>query len=169
MAFSRALSEDERTYLQKTLLTKWFGETAYEYTNVYSAVSLGSGATLTLSATNVAIAVEVKTLSGGGTIDADRVIVHSFVPDALDGAGREPLAVTGTLEFAPDATVELSCVSTVALSSGTYRIASAETLEGAGNITLAHAFGKKFSVSLAVENGFLVAVLRPGGTMVILR
>lgn len=93
IAFSRALTSDERTLLQKHLMRKWLG-TARETVKAFDSLAVAAGSTLSLGDD---VAVSAGTLSGGGTIKVAelRGVSRLEISGAVD-----TLTVRGTVTFA---------------------------------------------------------------------
>ena len=105
LVFTSAQTDVERSYLQQSLMHKWFGTAPAEWTNEVNSVSVAAGARLTLSENS---ALVVPTLSGSGAISAAAIAGVERL--SLDTVGGLPACMTveGKVSFADAVTVELA-------------------------------------------------------------
>ena len=102
LIFTSPQTPEERVYLQRSLMHKWFGTAAAEWTNEVNSVTLACGGKLKVADNNVLV---VPALSGSGTVEAPAVVgIESLALDIVDGLPT-CIEVDGDAYFANDVTV----------------------------------------------------------------
>lgn len=102
LIFTSPQTPEERVYLQRSLMHKWFGTAAAEWTNEVDAVTLAAGGRLKVADNNVLV---VPSLSGSGTVEAPAVVgIESLALDVVDGLPT-CIEVDGDACFAADVMV----------------------------------------------------------------
>jgi len=98
----------QRTFIEQSLMHKWFGTPEAKWNHDIPSVAVAEGATLTLSGPDVAFTV--SSLSGAGTVIADRISGVSSLTFKTDAASGTilPLTVDADLSLAESGTVTIS-------------------------------------------------------------
>ena len=163
IAFTTALSTDDRVLLQKHLMQKWLG-TPKDVAASYDRVCVATGATASFGSGTV---IESATLSGGGTIEAGEVRGIS----TLEVSG-EPgkITLSGTASFANDAVSVVLVDSPLALAVGEYTVFEADAIANDRlSVTLVGSFRPLRSVSVRKSGERIVLSVVEIGTMIIFR
>ncbi|MDD4622895.1 MAG: hypothetical protein PHG71_06635 [Kiritimatiellae bacterium] len=129
LAFSRALTAEERGYLQRYLIWKWFGEGSEPvWTNAcLTSLAVAKGAALTFDGSGNIIANE---LQGAGTVTADELMGVTALT-VTDTCG---IAVDGKVTFGGSVSVKMPAVDTTSSScEGEYLLVTATAF---GNLDL---------------------------------
>lgn len=166
LAFSRQLSQNERTCLEKYLMCKWLGgEPAYQ---AYESVDVTIGARLDFGKAKVNIRTDE--VSGGGVIDAERIQTASLKTAPIDAVDFSPLTVSGTLEFVEGASVVIPVNGKLrSVHAGKYALARASFIEPLVGVTVESPLTMRFSVRLSLEDGVLYVTLQKKGMAITIR
>ena len=98
----------QRTFIEQSLMHKWFGTPEAKWNHDIPSVTVADGATLKLDGPDVAFTV--SELAGAGTVEADRISGVSSLVFKTDPSASAilPLTVDGTLALADTGTVTIS-------------------------------------------------------------
>ena len=168
LAFSDYLPAKERAFLQDKLMYKWFGKgQAPVWVNELESVSVAKDATLTVAGG----AILTPTVTGGGTIEATRVLgIAALNLKATDRTTVEGLTVEGVADFAGAVAVTLTGTDAARMKVGKYALVTATSF---ANLNLA-----QWTLSPAqlrneyrfVQEGNTVFLdVRPNGMLLIVR
>lgn len=135
LAFTSPLTQVERTYLQQSLMRKWFGDTVPvpEWTNEVASVAVAAGAKMTFAPGSVVV---TPALTGSGAISAAGVAgVESLSLETADGL-PVPKTIEGDIAFAPAVTLTLG-EGLRRIPAGTYTLLTATDILGANEASWA--------------------------------
>ena len=166
IAFSRKLTDAERTYLQKSLMVKWFGDAECAHYKL-DVLAVADGASITFAD---GVGVAVTKLVGSGTIQALNLSVQGeiFADWTADGCGA--ITVAGAVSGAPTVNVAFNGAKPVA---GDYVLLTADDLSAVdvSALTLVTDLpeAKRQFVSLVKVGNSLVLRISKSGLLLILR
>ena len=127
IAFTNASTAVRVNYVHNYLRKKWFGaDVDLEMTNRYASVEVAAGATLNASG----IVLDVQSVGGAGTVNAEAVIGVSALSLAFDASGAASAATTLTCPVAFDGpvTVNVSAAAVKVVQPGVYPVITAPTI-----------------------------------------
>ena len=121
VGYKKAHSQEVFEFIQKKLMTKWFGAVRPDWFRNFTTLRAAEGATI---AVNTPAAVTAGELSGGGTIAAPEVKGVSSI--TVDAAGT-PVAVSGKVTLAASGVVHVLDMSAASVP-GDYALLSADEI-----------------------------------------
>lgn len=144
MCFKERLNEKERTWWQNHLMYKWLGQGCGAlWTNELEAVTVAKDATLTVAGG----AIQAPTVTGGGTIEATRVMgIAALNLKVADRKTVEGLTVEGVADFAGAVAVTLTGTDAAKLKAGKYALVTATSF---ANLDLA-----QWTLATQLRNGY---------------
>ena len=166
IAFTDYLPDKERAYLQTKLMHKWLGGPEAVWTNELESVSVAKDATLTVSGG----AIRTPTVTGGGTIEATRVMgIAALNLKATDRTTVEGLTVEGVADFAGAVSVNLSGADAAKLKPGKYALVTATSF---ANLDLAQwslSTQLKYACRFVQEADTVFLEVQPNGMLLLVR
>ena len=143
VGFREVLPDDERTYLMSALMHKWFGTPEPVWTNAIDSVTVAKDTVLTVAGG----AILVPTVTGGGTIEAAKVMgIAALNLKVADRKTVEGLTVAGVADFAGAVAVTLTGTDAAKLKAGKYALVTATSF---ANLDLA-----QWTLTTQLKNGY---------------
>ena len=143
----------QRTFIEQTLMHKWFGMPAAKWTHELDSISVSSGSSVLFSGENMEIVV--PSISGSGTIEVPRVSAVESIQLVSDGESIEPITVDGTVAFGESVSVRIDSERILRLRDSSCAILVATKLENVN-------FGT-WSVEAPVKSGYSLKLRQAGG------
>ena len=161
IAFTTALGDAERKYLQKSMMHKWFGTAMPVWTNVLDRLDVASGARLVMEGN----ALEVVSCAGAGQMS----VASLNVSGQLELTADDPLVVGGA--FVQGGQISATVAVSAGVAAGDHEILRAESYENldVSSWTLNGSFPRKYVASLVFRNGVICLHLEPKGMVLIVR
>ena len=169
LIYTTALTPVERTYVQQSLMRKWFGGTVPvpEWTNEVASVAVAAGAKMTFAPGSVVV---TPALAGSGTISAAGVAgVESLSLETADGL---PVAkeIEGKVAFAPAVTLTLG-EGLRRIPAGTYTLLTATDILGVdeANWTIVSDASDRRVLKVVAEGNVLKLCVEKKGLVMVVR
>ena len=144
IAFKDYLPAKERAYLQTKLMHKWLSGPEAVWTNDLASVNVAKGTTLSVTGGGAVLA---PTLSGGGTVDAVKVLgISALNLKVADRKTVDGLTVEGVADFAGAVAVTLTGTDAAKLKAGKYALVTATSF---ANLDLA-----QWTLTTQLKNGY---------------